>query len=306
MPKPQDDEVLVRVQAVSINDWDWQAIHGIPIVNRAIFGVFRPRSIVLGSDISGLVESVDRNVRGLKVGDEVVGDLSGRWGGFAEFVCAPQDSLARKPPSITHEQAAAIPQAGLLALQGFEKIKKRLEHHGELLINGAGGGVGTFALQLARLSGARVTAVDSEEKHEMLRSLGASRLINHLAKDFTRHHARYDAVLDVKTNRPLRRYVSALRPGGIYVTVGGDLLRILEVFLLGRPCALITGKRLQILALKLNCGLSEILGLVEAGRVVPVLDATWNFRELPAAIQHFGSARHKGKVVVTVAGPSHS
>ena len=118
-------------------------------------------------------------------------------------------------------------------MQSFEKIKKRLEHGSELLINGAGGGVGTFVLQFARPSGVRVTAVDSEEKHEMLQGLGASRLINHLAEDFTRQHAQYDAVLDVKTNRPLRRYASALKTGGIYVTVGGDLPRILEVFLLG-------------------------------------------------------------------------
>jgi len=298
-PAPKDDEVLIRVHAASLNDWDWSALQGIPFVNRLIFGLLKPRKQILGSDIAGRIEAVGRNAVQFKPGDEVFGDLSGDWGGFAEYVCARENALALKAESMTFEQAAAIPQAGLLALQGL-RDKGHIQSGQRLLINGAGGGVGTFAIQIARLYGAEVTAVDSSGKLDMLRSMGAEHVIDYAQEDFTKSGQCYDLILDVKTYRSIFDYARALSPDGIHVTVGGSMTRLFQ-FLLLRPWISLTRKKhIRFLRLNPNKGLAHMKELFEAGKVVPVIDGTYGLSEVPEAFRHFGEGRHKGKVVITL------
>ncbi len=297
-PAPRDDEVLIRVHAVSLNDWDWGALHG-DLVNRLIFGLLAPKKQILGSDVAGRIEAVGKDVRQFRPGDDVFGDLSGRWGGFAEYVCARENALTPKPASMSFEQAAAIPQAGLLALQGL-RDKGRIRSGQKLLINGAGGGVGTFAIQIARLHGADVTAVDSAEKLDMLRSMGAAHVVDYRREDFTKSGERYDLILDVKTNRSMFDYARALNRNGSYVTVGGSMARLLPALFTGPWIAVTQHKRIAVLALKLNKGLAEMKELFESGKVVPVIDRLYELSEVPEAFRHFGEARQKGKVVVTL------
>jgi NADPH:quinone reductase-like Zn-dependent oxidoreductase len=301
-PAPGDDEVLIRVHAASLNDWDWEALRGTPFVNRLLFGLVRPKKHkqILGSDIAGRVEAVGKAVRKLEPGDEVFGDLSGRWGGFAEFVCAPESALALKSPGMTFEQAAAIPQAGLLALQALHD-KGRIRKGQKLLINGAGGGVGTFAIQMARLYDSEVTAVDRTEKLEMLRAMGAAHVIDYTKEDFTRSGQLYDLILDVKTTRSPFDCARALRRNGVYVSVGGSIPRAFQAVLMGPWISVTRKKKIRFLALKTNKGLTRMKELFDSGKVVPVIDGPYSLSEVPEAFRRFGEGRHKGKIVITVA-----
>ncbi len=300
-PSPKDDEVLLRVHAASLNDWDWGALQGTPFVNRLIFGLLRPKrqKQILGSDVAGRVEAVGRNARQFQPGDEVFGDLSGRWGGFAEYVCAREDALALKSPSMTFEQAAAIPQAGLLALQALRAMGQ-IQPGQRLLVNGAGGGVGTFAIQIARLSGVEVTGVDRPEKLDLMRSLGAAHVVDYTQEDFTRSGQRYDFILDVKTGRSILDCARALGSRGIYVTVGGSTARLLQSLLLGPWISMTTNKRMRLLVLKPNEGLADMKELFDAGKVVPVIDGPYELSEVPRALRYFGEGSHRGKVVITM------
>ena len=301
-PAPADDEVLIRVHAASLNDWDWEALRGTPFVNRLFFGLVRPNKHkqILGSDVAGRVEAVGKAVRKLEPGDEVFGDLSGRWGGFAEYVCARENSLALKSPGMTFEQAAAIPQAGLLALQALED-KGRIQKGLKILINGAGGGVGTFAIQMARLYDAEVTAVDRAEKLEMLRAMGAAHVIDYTNEDFTRSGQLYDRILDVKTTRSPFDCARALSRNGVYVSVGGSMRRALPAVLMAPWISMTRKKKIRFLALKTNKGLNRMKELFEAGTVVPVIDGPYGLSEVPEAFRRFGEGRHRGKIVITVA-----
>ena len=298
-PTPGDDQVLVRVHAASLNDWDWGALQGADFVNRLIFGLLRPKKQILGSDIAGRVEAVGKNVLRFRPGDEVFGDLSGDWGGFAEYVCARECALALKGPRMTFEEAAAIPQAGLLALQAL-RDKGRIQPGQRLLINGAGGGVGTFAIQIARLYGSEVTAVDSPEKLDMLRSMGAAHVIDYTQEDFTRSAGRYDLILDVKTSRSVLACARALSPKGVYVTVGGSMPRLFQSLVLGPWISITRNRSIRLLVLKPNKGLAYMRELFEAGKVVPVIDGPYTLGEVPQAFRLFGEGRHKGKVVITI------
>lgn len=223
-PAPKDDEVLIRVHAASLNEWDLGALEGVSLVNRLIFGLLHPKKQILGSDVAGRIEAVGKHVLRFQPGDEVFGDLSGEWGGFAEYVCARETAITLKAPSMTFEEAAAIPQAAMLALQGL-RDKGRIQPGQKVLINGAGGGVGTFAIQIARLYGVEVTAVDGPAKLDMLRSMGAAHVIDYTREDFTRNGQRYDLILDVKTTRSILDCARALSSNGVYVTVGGSMVR---------------------------------------------------------------------------------
>lgn len=297
-PVPGDGEVLVRVHATSLNDWDVGALDGKSLINRLMFGLLRPKPDrqILGSDIAGTIEAIGANVTRFKAGDEVFGDLSGRWGGFAEYVCAPETALALKPPRMTFEQAAAIPQAAMLAVQGLRDVG-RVRAGQKVLINGAGGGAGTFAIQLAKLERAEVTAVDSAEKLEVMRSLGADHVLDYRREDFTRRDERYDLILDVKTTRSIFDCARVLKPGGAYVTMGGQMHRLFQAFAL-RP--LFRGKAVRVVVLKLNKDLEYVKELFEADKLAPVIDGPYPLEETPAAFRRFGAGRHFGKIVIAV------
>lgn len=297
-PVPKDDEVLIKVYAVSLNDWDLGLLHG-DAVNRILNGLFKPKIKILGSDIAGQVEAIGRNVKSFRPGDQVFGDLSGRWGGLAEYVCARENSLALKPSNMTFEEAAAIPQAAMLAVQGL-RDKGNIQSGQKLLINGAGGGVGTFAVQIARLYGVEITGVDSAPKLEMLRSIGCDHVIDYAREDFTKNGKQYDLILDVKTNRPVFGYLRVLRTNGMYVTVGGSIARLFQALIFGPLIRALGKKRLAIVALQPNKDLAYMNALFEAGKVKPVIDGPYPLAETPDAFRRFGQGLHKGKVVITV------
>jgi len=297
-PIPKENEVLIKVHAVSINDWDLGLLQG-DLINRLINGLFKPKIKILGSDIAGRIEALGKNVKKFRLGDEVYGDLSGRWGGFAEYSCAHENELALKPVSMSFEEAAAIPQAAMLAVQGL-RDKGHIHSGQKLLINGAGGGVGTFAVQIAKLYRVEITGVDSSHKFNMMRSIGFDHVINYKQEDFTKNGHCYDLILDVKTNRSISDYVRALCPKGIYVTVGGSMGRLLQALLLGPWISMIRKKNIRIVGLKQNKDLDYMNELFEAGKVKPVIDGLYRFDEVPKAIRHFGEGAHIGKVVITV------
>jgi NADPH:quinone reductase-like Zn-dependent oxidoreductase len=300
-PVPKDEEVLIRVHAVSVNDWDLGALRGTPFVNRLMFGLLRPKKRILGSDVAGRIEAIGKNVQRFRPGDEVFGDLSGSWGGFAEYVCARETALELKPVGMTFEQAAALPQAGLLALQGL-RDKGRIHSGQKVLLNGAGGGVGTIGIQIAKLHDVEVTAVDSAGKLDLLLSLGADHVVDYEQVDFTKTGQRYDLIFDVKTNRSMLAYASALNPNGTYVTVGGSMARLFSALFVGPWISWTRKKKIRILALKPNKGLVELGELFTAGKLVPVIDRVYKLGEVPQAFRYFEQGRHKGKLVVTL-GP---
>lgn len=298
-PAPKDDEVLIEVRAVSINDWDWGLLQGIPFMNRLLFGLRKPKHQILGSDIAGRIDAVGRNVKQFQPGDDVYGDLSGDWGGFAEYVCAREDALALKPAKMTFDEAAAIPQAAMLAIQGLRDAGQ-IRHGQKVLINGAGGGVGSFAVQIAKLPGAEVTGVDSSGKLDDMRAMGFDEVIDYTREDFTRSGQRYDLIVDVKTNRWVFDYTRALGPNGVYVTLGGSMPRIFQALLLGPLISLISKKHVRFVGLKPNRDLAYMNELYEAGKVKPVIDGSYKLSEVPEALRHFGAGKHKGKIVITV------
>lgn len=301
-PSPGDGEILVKVYASCINSWDWELLQGIPFVNRMMSGLLKPTKIKIpGCDIAGRIESVGKNVKRFQVGDEVFGDLSScGWGGFAEYVAAPEKALEWKPACLTFEQAAAVPQAALLALQGLQKgggLQKDGDWAGKkVLINGAGGGSGTFAIQIAKDLGAEVTAVDSTEKLDIMRSTGADHIIDYTQEDFTKNGQRYDLIFDNAANRSLSDYKRALNPGGIHVMVGGKSFNIFKSLLVS-----MLGSRKYVLLLhKANKGLDTMKQLFETGKVVPVIDRSYPLSEAADAMRYFAAGHAKGKVVITI------
>jgi NADPH:quinone reductase-like Zn-dependent oxidoreductase len=300
-PVPKVHEVLVRVHAASVNDWDYGLLQGTPYVMRLLYGLFTPKLQIIGCDIAGRVEVVGEEVKAFRPGDEVYGDLcQSGFGAFAEYACASEASLAHKPPGMTFEQAAAIPQAAMLAVQGLMDVG-RIRPGQKLLLNGAGGGVGTFALQIARLHDVEVTAVDKAGKLDMLRAMGAHHVIDYLREDFTRAGTSYDLILDVKTNRSPLAYARALTRNGTYVTVGGNTLRLLQILFVGRLTSRLFNKHLRIVALKPNKDLGYMNELFAAGRLAPVIDRSYTLVDVPDALRHFGFGEHKGKIIVTMA-----
>lgn len=299
-PTPRPDEVLIQVCAASINDWDLGILQGKTLLDRLMYGLFKPNLKILGCDVAGRVVAVGAQVTRFRPGDAVFGDLCAcGFGGFAEFVCAHESALAPKPAGMTFPQAAAIPQAAMLAVQGL-RAAGHLQPGQSLLINGAGGGVGTFALQIARTLGVAVTAVDRADKLERLRALGAQRVLDYAREDFTRTGQRHDLILDVKTNRSASAYTRALTAGGAYVTVGGALLRLLQALLLRPWIGWIHGKRIRIVALKPNQDLAQVIALFEAGQLTPVIDRTYPLAEVPEALRRFARADHLGKLIITM------
>ncbi len=302
-PKPRDNEVLVKVFAVAINSWDWEILIAKPFVNRLMAGLLKPKRIkILGCDIAGRIEAVGKNIKQFQPGDEVFGDLSrSGWGGFAEYVCADENALTLKLAGMTFEQAAAIPQAGLLALQAL-RYKGQIQPGQKVLFNGAGGGVGTLGVQIAKSFGAEVTGVDSMEKLDIMRSSGADHVIDYTLEDFTKNGQHYDRIIDVAATRSVFDYKRALSPGGVFVMVGGSSSLVYKLLFLGSWISITDGKKMGLLLHKPNKGLSFLKELVEAGKVVPVIDRCYPLNEVAEAFRYYGEGHVKGKVVITVDG----
>lgn len=299
-PNPKDHEVLVKIHASSINSWDGDILKGIPLATRLQHGLFHPKSKILGCDIAGRIVSVGKKVTLLQEGDEVFGDISGAgWGGFAEFVCAPEKILALKPGSMTFEQAAALPHTGVLALQGLCH-KGHIQEGQKVLINGAGGGTGTLAVQIAKLSGAEVSCVDHGSKLNMLRSLGADHLIDYAKDDFARGGPVYDLILDVVTYRPISDYKRALVPGGRYVMLGGgSYARVTQLFWKGPLISMTGSKKMGLLVHKPNKkDLSYLAELFEQSKIKPVIDKSFSLGEISEAFRYYEEGLAPGKIII--------
>jgi NADPH:quinone reductase-like Zn-dependent oxidoreductase len=301
VPAPGDDEVLVKVRAASVNAADWRLLMARPFLARLYSGLLRPRRQVLGADVAGTVERVGKNVRRFQPGDAVFGDLMRHgWGGFAEYALAPEGAFASKPAGLSFEDAAALPMAGVTALQGLRDAG-HLRPGEKVLVHGASGGVGTFAVQLAKQLGAEVTGVCSTGKVDLVRSLGADHVIDYTREDFTRNGARWDLILAANGDHPIRDYQRALRPGGRYVMAGGASRQMFEALALGRLIFMGSGKRMAALSATVNpTDLALLAELVEAGKVKPVIDRRYSLREVPDAIRYVAEGHARGKVVIDV------
>ncbi len=302
-PIPGDDEVLVEVCAASINSWDGEFLSG-SLFARALGGLLRPKHQILGTDVAGRVAAVGSNVTLLNVGDEVFGEVSKRllsigWGGFAEFVCAHERSMLKKPASLTFEQAAALPQVGALALGGVG-FSGQIQPGQKVLINGAGGGVGTFAVQIAKSFGADVTGVDSGSKLEAVRSLGADHVIDYAQEDFTKNGQRYDLIIDVAAYQSTFDYKRALSAKGAYGVIGGSKVRFFQTVFLGRLISMLGSKKMGAVAADPNEGLGLLVELIEAGTVVPVIDKRFTLAETADAFRYFLEGTFTGKIVITM------
>lgn len=298
-PVPGDDEVLIRIQAVSINGADREGLAGKPLYAR-IGGLRRPGYPILGSDVAGRVERAGKNITQFRPGDDVFGEIPGYHGGFAEYACAPERTLLRKPASLTFEQAAAIPQGGMLALYGIRK-KGQVQPGQQVLINGAGGSAGCFAIQLAKLHGAEVTGVDNTGKLDFLRSLGADHVIDYTREDFTKQGKQYDLILDLIAHRSVFAYRRALKPGGTSFFVGGSVGTLFQTLLLGPWIRRRSGRNVRILMVPQDSrDLLAITELCETGKLVPVIDRIYPFQETPEAFRYVTEGRARGKVVITV------
>jgi NADPH:quinone reductase-like Zn-dependent oxidoreductase len=299
-PVPKENEVLIKVVASSVNEWDNGLIKGEGLLTRLLGGLFKPKNKILGADVAGIIEAVGSNIKNFKPGDAVFGDIANAgFGAFAEYVCAPEKMLAKKSPRMSFEQAAALPQAGLLAMQGL-RYKKPIQAGQHLLINGAGGGVGPIALQYAKSIGAMVTCVDREEKFEMLRLSGADELIDYRKTDYTKTGIQYDYILDVTAHRSVSDYKRALKPGGVFAMIGGSMGGLLAQMMLIQPLlSKFSNKKLGIMGYHVNReGLDELTTLFEKGIIKPVIDKSFPLEKTADAFRYYGQGTFTGKIII--------
>jgi NADPH:quinone reductase-like Zn-dependent oxidoreductase len=299
-PVPKENEVLIKVVASSVNEWDNGLIKGEGLLTRLLGGLFKPKNKILGADVAGIIEAVGSNIKNFKPGDAVFGDIANAgFGAFAEYVCAPEKMLAKKSPRMSFEQAAALPQAGLLAMQGL-RYKKPIQAGQHLLINGAGGGVGPIALQYAKSIGAMVTCVDREEKFEMLRLSGADELIDYRKTDYTKTGIQYDYILDVTARRSVSDYKRALKPGGVFAMIGGSMGGLLAQMMLIQPLlSKFSNKKLGIMGYHVNReGLDELTTLFEKGIIKPVIDKSFPLEKTADAFRYYGQGTFTGKIII--------
>jgi NADPH:quinone reductase-like Zn-dependent oxidoreductase len=303
-PAPQEDEVLIQIHAASLNSRDLRMLRAKPLFMRLTpGGLFRPKNKILGADVAGQVEAIGCNVRQFKPGDEVFGYLpsaTGR-GTFAEFVCAKENLITLKPANLTFEQAAAVPLAAMTALQGL-RDKGNIQPGQKVLIYGASGGVGTFAVQIGKSFGAEVTAVCSTRNLEMARTLGADHVIDYTREDFTKSGLQYDLILAVNGYRPISDYLRALAPEGSYVVAGGSMIQLFKAALEGRWNPQPGSQKIGILSLmQIQGDLVLLKELIEAGKVIPVIDGCYPLRRTAEAFWYLEKEHPKGKIVITVA-----
>lgn len=306
-PTHNDGEVLVKVQATSVNDWDWCLVRGKPFYIRLLCGWRKPNIQIPGAEVAGRVEAVGSNVTHFQPGDAVYGDISEcGFGGFAEYVCVPETALALMPEGMTSTEAAAIPHAAMLAVQGLIDVGQ-LQPGQKLLINGAGGGVGTLGVQIAHAIGVKdVTGVDRASKFDLMRSVGFTCTLDYTQTDFTVGQERYDLILDTKTNRSPFKYLPVLNPGGTYVTVGGLTPSLFQVLLFGPIIRWLTQKSVRVVGLQPNKDLAYVNELLAAGQLKPAIDGPYPLGDVPRLIQYFGAGQHQGKVVISQESPSDS
>jgi len=301
-PAPKEGEVLVRVHAASLNAYDWHMLTAdIFLVRLMGGGLLRPKNSIPGADIAGTVEAVGRGVTQFRPGDTVYGDCAGHGNGsFAEYATVPERALSPKPANLSFAQAAAVPMAAVTALQGLRDVGQ-IRPGQKVLINGASGGVGTFAVQLAKFFGAEVTAVCSTRNVEQARRLGADHVIDYTKENFTQSGQQYDLILAANGHHPLSAYKRALAPQGIYVMAGGTMAQIFEVMLLGGWMSRGGEKKMTNIAAKMNqADLTVLTELLEGGKVVPVIDRRYPLAETADALRYLGEGHAQGKVVITV------
>ena len=305
-PVPQDDQVLVKVVAASTAAGDWHLLRADPFMMRFVYGLLKPKYKILGAAVAGRVDAVGRNVTQFKPGDEVFGDLSlSGFGAFAEYVAVPESALALKPKRLTFEQSAAVPVSAVTALQGLRAGS--IQAGQTVLINGASGGVGTYAVQIAKALGAEVTAVCSTGNVAMARSIGADHVVDYTREDFSQSGRKYDLILAANGYNPIKAYQRALAPNGSYVMTGGSTTQMFQAMLMGPWLSRKSGQKLgNILAKPNQTDLVFVRELIDAGKVTPVIDRCYPLRDVAEAIRYVEAGHAKGKVVITVEEPNRN
>jgi NADPH:quinone reductase-like Zn-dependent oxidoreductase len=300
-PTPKDDEVLIKIYAAAVTAGDAIVLKGEPFITRFATGLLKPKNTIPGKEMAGRVEAVGENVTQFQPGDEVYGDLSvAGWGAFAEYVSVPENAIALKPANLTFEQAAAVPESAVVALQGLRN-KGKIQPGQKVLINGASGGVGSYAVQIAKAFGAEVTAVCSTRNTGMVRSIGADYVIDYTQEDFTQNGHRYDLILAANGYHPISDYRRALSPEGIYVATGGSMAQSLQATMLGPFISMTGSKKMGGMMVKPNQDdLILLKVLLESGKVVPVIDRCYPLSEIADAFRYIGEGHAQGKVVITV------
>jgi NADPH:quinone reductase-like Zn-dependent oxidoreductase len=299
-PTPREHEVLIKVQAASVTYGDLAAVEGKPLIARLSLGVREPKIKTPGKDVAGMVEAFGPEVRSFKVGDKVFGDLSeSGWGAYAEYVCAPEDVLVQMPGNISFEEAAAVPESGVVALQGL-KDKGQIQPGQKVLIYGASGGIGTFAVQIAKSFDTEVTGVCSTRNIDLVKSLGADHVIDYTQEDFAQDEQAYDLIMATAGYRSIFDYRRALAPEGRYVATGGEMAQIFQPMLWG-PFISSEGRKMSNLSMKPDKeDLTFLMDLIEAGSVSPVIDKSYPLSQISEALEYYGAGHSRGKVVLTM------
>ena len=300
-PFPKDNEVLIKIQAASITFGDLAAVKGEPFIARLSLGLREPKIKTPGKDVAGIIEAVGHNVKEFKPGDKVFGDLSeSGWGAYAEYVSAPEGALVHMPDNISFDEAAAVPESGVVALQGL-RGKGQIKPGQKVLVYGASGGIGTFAVQIAKSFDTEVTGVCSTRNLKLVNSLGADHVVDYTQEDFVESGELYDLILATAGYRSIFDYKRALKPDGRYVATGGDMKQIFQPMLLG-PWVSNEGRKMTNLVMKPDKeDLTYLKELIETGKVSPVIDKSYPLNELAQALQYYAEGRSRGKVVVTIA-----
>jgi len=300
-PTPKEDEVLIKIHAAAITAGDVIVLKGEPFVTRFVTGLQKPKNTIPGKEMAGRVEAVGENITQFQPGDEVFGDLSvASWGAFAEYVAVPENAIALKPANLTFEQAAAVPESAVVALQAL-RDKGKIQPGNKVLINGASGGVGSYAVQIAKSFGAEVTAVCSTRNLDMMRSIGADYVIDYTVEDFTQNGQQYDLILAANGYHPISDYRRALSPDGIYVATGGTMAQSLQATMIGPFISMTGSKTMGGMMVKPNQDdLVFMKELLEAGKVVPVIDRCYPLSDIAEAFHYIGEGHAKGKVVINV------
>lgn len=302
LPQPKEKEVLVKIFATTINDYDWSMARGKPYLYRLMFGLIKPKNKILGMELSGVVEKLGPGVDSLQIGDEVFGDISNfGFGTHAEYICVPEKELVKKPNKLSFEETAAIPHAATLAFQALLDLGK-LKQGQKVLINGGGGGVGMIGVQLAKHYRCHVTGVDSGAKLPKMKELGYDELIDYVSTDFTKTGKTYDLILDCKSTRSPSSYLRALKENGTYVTIGGHINSLLGILFWSKLLPKNSSKKLHILSLVPNKDLLNITQFMIENLFQIQLDGPYSLEEIPGLIHYFGRGLHHGKIVIKVAG----